>query len=522
MGAQLPTECARCRTQRLLAFWTFGKFRKGRSDLSGQSLITTLPPDARFPIYTSTEWFSDAWEPPFMEYDPSRSFMKQFGELQAKTPRPHQVGTQNTNSEWCDDVWRSKNCYLCRSLVDCENTMYSYRVFGCRDSADLAYNYNTEQSYDCVYCFRCHKVFYAFNSRDSIDSIFLYDCRNLQNCFMCWNLRNKQYYIQNKPYSKEGYFEKLKEYDMRSRKAVSELKQQFQKLVADQAIHKADFNTRTVRSDGNYLTNCRECHNCYFIEDAENCINNFRGRANKDSCDLTSVMDAEKCLMGCMGDTVYGSNYWLNLIRCRNLEYSDHCIDCEDCFGCVGLRKKQYYVLNKPYAKEQYENLVRKIKEGMTKDGDYGKFFPHKTAYTGYNLSVANLYFRKSGEEVEKFGGLWVEPDDVAQGGMPAESLPDRIDDVPDSITKQALICPKTGYRYNIAPQELAFLKQFGIPAPTLHFDARLVERFKPMTLIDPRTAKCFLCQKEIVTYWPLEWNYKKIACESCYQNEVA
>src|SRR3989344_7095315 len=124
VGIELPTLCFFCRTKHLFAFWAFGKFRKGKSDLSGENLITVLPEKTRYPIYTLREWHSDKWDPMNFgrEYDPNQSFFEQLKALQEKIPRPHQNGTKNADCDWSDDIWNSRNCYLCRSMKDCEYT----------------------------------------------------------------------------------------------------------------------------------------------------------------------------------------------------------------------------------------------------------------------------------------------------------------------------------------------------------------------------------------------------------------
>src|SRR6185369_4000830 len=125
---ELPTLCSSCQAKLHFSFWMFGKFRKGKSDLSGESLITVLPEKSRYPIYTLTEWHSDKWDAMdyAMDYNPSISFFKQLQNLQEKIPHPHQFGTKNTGCDWCDDVWNSKDCYLSRSMIDCEDLFYSY------------------------------------------------------------------------------------------------------------------------------------------------------------------------------------------------------------------------------------------------------------------------------------------------------------------------------------------------------------------------------------------------------------
>src|SRR3989344_6840475 len=139
VGIELPTICFFCRIKLHFSFWAFGKFRKGKSDLSGESLITILPEKTRFPIYTLNEWYSDKWDPMVQgrEYDPSKSFFEQMKGLQEKIARPHQNGSRNTKCDWSDDVWSSKNCYLSRSMVDCEDLFYSYRNISVKNSIDM-------------------------------------------------------------------------------------------------------------------------------------------------------------------------------------------------------------------------------------------------------------------------------------------------------------------------------------------------------------------------------------------------
>ena len=146
---ELPTQCFICRTKQHFAFWNFGKFRKGLSDLSGESLITVLPSKPRHPIYKKDEWWSDKWDP--MEhgraYDETKPFFDQLKELQEKIPRPHQLGENSIDCDWCDDAWESKNCYLTRSTLRAENLIYGYRCIDVKDSVDITLSNNISNSY---------------------------------------------------------------------------------------------------------------------------------------------------------------------------------------------------------------------------------------------------------------------------------------------------------------------------------------------------------------------------------------
>jgi len=55
IGLELSSVCTRCLLKQQLSFWLFGKFRKGKSDLSGESFITVLPENSRYPIYSFKE-----------------------------------------------------------------------------------------------------------------------------------------------------------------------------------------------------------------------------------------------------------------------------------------------------------------------------------------------------------------------------------------------------------------------------------------------------------------------------------
>jgi hypothetical protein len=104
---------------------------------------------------------------------------------------------------------------------------------------------------------------------------------------------------------------------------------------------------------------------------------------------------------------------------------------------------------------------------------------------------------------------------------MATETLPDDIRDVPDSITTQPLVCPVSGWRFNIAQRELEFYRQKGIPLPRVHFDVRIKERMKYLTVLVSSERSCCFCGKKMSVYYPESSGYEKIACTECYQAEV-
>lgn len=525
VGIELPTLCFFCRVKIHLSFWMFGKFRKGKSDFSGESLITVLPEKTRYPIYTLHEWYSDKWDAMDygMDYDESKPFFEQLQTLQEKVPHPHQGGIKNTGCDWCDDVWNCKNCYLSRSMLECEDLYYSYRNLYVKNSIDLAICFHSEKCYDSSGCYNSYKLFYSKHSRDCIDSLFLYDCRNCQNCFMCWNLRNKSHCIENIQYSREEYLEKLKEFKLGSYESIQKHKKYFEEIIKNDVVHRPNFNFRIYNSGGDYLLDCKSCHNCFTISNSEDCYNCIRGDKLKSSVDTNGCQTTE--LSGNCG-SCQGNNYSLkysNWSSARYSEYLDYCIECDYCFGCVGLKKKRYCILNKEYSKEEYEILKNKIISDMRKRREYGKFLPYSMSAGPFNFSTSFFYFPEiKKEDILKLGGYWEDIDESHIEGMPTSELPDDIKDVPNTIITQALICPLTGWRFNIAQNELIFYKENNIPLPRYHFDVRTKGRMKYLTVLQAYPYKCFYCKKDVEAYYLPEWNYQKIACEECYKQNIA
>jgi len=509
----------------MASFWVFGQFRITKSALSGKNIITVLPESIPFPLYERKEWFSDVWNPMdyAQDYDPARPFFDQFQELQTKVPQPHAMGENSIDCDWSDDVWDSKNCYLTRSVLNGENLNYCYRVLDSKDSADLTYSFSIDSSYDLLYCFDCYNVKYSFDTRNCIDSMFLADCRNCQNCFMSWNLRNKQYHIFNKSYSKEEYFKKLAEFDLGSHVGIAKLREEFDDLMRKEVIHRANLNSKDVNSTGNILSNVKNCIDAYYVEDSENSRHILRGIKIKDSIDTLGSLSVEKVLlaMGSVGNYDTMATVWC--VNCRYSAYSMVCLDCEYCFGCVGLRKKKFCILNKQYSEEEYKKLVEKIKEDMKKRGEWGSFFPRSSAQGGYNSSLAQMLSPKTKEEVLSVGGRW---DDIKIPAYPdaikSSELPDSIDNAPDDITKQRIICEETGLSYNIATSEFDFYKKYNIPLPRQHFDYRTKGRFDLIAkMLNPQKGICVFCEKEIEHYYAPELGFRKIACVECYNREV-
>jgi hypothetical protein len=514
-----PKDCPSCRRERLLAFWPYGILQKRKCDFSGETIISTYGKDCHFPVYKREYWFSDKWNPPSQDIDFNRSFFDQLYELQCKTPHFHQLGKNSENCDYADDVWDCKNCYLSRSVANSEEMYYVYRIIGSKNCLDITYCYNMEQCYECVYCWDGFNLMYALDCRNCSDSWFLYNCRGCNDCFMSWNLRNKKYHILNKQYSKEEYFGKLAEFNLSSRKSLLKLREEFYRHVREDACHKQDFNLNNQNSTGNYISNCKNCNEAYFLENSEDCSHVIRSPWLKDSQDVAGLLRGELCYQICQSTNLNNVKFGNFSVDCHDCMYIDQCFNSSNLFGCVGLKRREYCILNKQYSKEEYEKLVPKIIGNM--GSEWGAALPYKFAYNGFNFSLGFFYYTETEASMKIKGGFFeTEPENAAQG-IDAKTLPDSSNEIDDSIIGKPISCAETGKIYTFIKQELDFYRRHNLPLPLYYPERRNLERFGQLVPLSGRGSTCSRCGSVIITYYPESWQYMTILCEKCYLGEV-
>jgi hypothetical protein len=211
-------------------------------------------------------------------------------------------------------------------------------------------------------------------------------------------------------------------------------------------------------------------------------------------------------------------NTWENN---HDLFYCDLCVGNKHCFGCVGLRHKQYCILNKQYTKEEYEDLLPRIIAHMQKTKEWGEFFPASLSPFGYNESVAQEYFTLTEKESKSRGWHWYPEANTEENYLgPIVEIPRKIEEADASICEKILRCEATGKPYKIIPQELKFYRQMNIPIPKKCPDQRHKER---MALRNPRKLwkrKCQKCAKPIETTYAPD-RPEIVYCESCYLASV-
>ncbi len=109
-----------------------------------------------------------------------------------------------------DDIQNAKNCKKCFYLKNnVENCKYSYRLFdNIKDGMDLSLVWNNmEIEYECLSVTTGREVFFSSLCWNVQNVWYSDNCFNSRNLFGCIGLKNAQYCILNKQYTKDEYNE---------------------------------------------------------------------------------------------------------------------------------------------------------------------------------------------------------------------------------------------------------------------------------------------------------------------------
>ncbi len=121
-------------------------------------------------------------------------------------------------------------------------------------------------------------------------------------------------------------------------------------------------NNKAVNSD--YCNFADENKNCYLISTAnrnENSSYGFFLVENKDISDCLFCSESELLYQCIDCQKCYRLYYSQECKNCIESAFLLDCRNCDHCFFCVGLRTKSYYLLNKPYSKEEYGRMKNEI-----------------------------------------------------------------------------------------------------------------------------------------------------------------
>lgn len=540
MNVPPPTFCPRCRFLRRLMFVNQTTLYKRACALCGTEVPTTIAPEKPYTVYCGSCYRSDRWDGAIyaMDYDPTKNFFEQFRTLQQKVPISalQKDYSSTINSEYTNYVSQLKDCYLVFDAYDNDNCYDMWMSDKNRDLLDGLLSNANELVSNAVNCDMNNRVHFSEDCEACYDVYFSKNLTGCSDCFGCVNLKNAQFQIFNVPYSPEDYKNKLQEFKLSSYASTRRLKKEIQEFWARHP-ERFQIGQQNVNVTGEYIYNSKNVQDSYIVYGAENCrytqIVTVLGAS--DCYDYTngggSASRIYECIM--LGGGVYNMRFnvdcWAD--KTSNVEYSRSMTNAADCFGCVGLEKKQYCILNKQYSKKDYEKLRATIIEDMNtnpyrdaKDRvfPYGEFFPYDLSYFDYNETVAQIFFPITREIAEANGWTWRMPTpSVHQATKSAQELPDDIADVLDSVIQEIIACASCARPFRIVPGELRLLRMGKLPLPRLCFWCRNQERVGRLRSFERFERTCSKCGKSITSSIGPE-RPEIVYCEECYLAEVA
>ncbi len=519
-----PKACPDCRMQQRMNFRNERNLYKRKSSMSGKDIISIYHESSPYKVYATDEWWSDKWDGADYgrDFDFKRTFFEQFQELVLDVPRIALFNINPTNSDFCQQAYNNKNCYLCTVITECEDSMYVSHTNRATDSYDCDYVQNVELCVDCLDSDKLYECVSCQSCQNSSNLIYCYDCIGCQNCFGCSGLRNQKYHIFNKPYSPEEYKEKIASLEINKYSNYVKYKNHF-KEIAQKADHKENWNLNTENSLGNYLINSKNCYMCFDsfeMQDSAYCTwtfesNNIQDVYGMGKCSwVYNSLGVENLNMGAFNTFVSDSG---------DAMYSDCSFYSMNIFGCAGLRNKKNHILNKAYSPEEYAVLKTKIIEHMQKTNEWGEFFPTRLSPFGYDESVAIEHFPLTKEEVLEKGLKWsgyekIVPD--VEKTITSSQVPDDIKEVTDDLLNWAIKCEISGKLFKIQKLELDFYRKNNLPIQRYHPDVRYEQR---MSLRNPKKLwdrNCDECNKSIQTTYSPE-KPEKVLCEECYLKRI-
>ncbi len=553
-----PTFCYLCRAQRRFSFRNEHKLFRVKDAFTGKDIFSLFPEKSGKKIVTQDEWLSDSWEglDYGMEYNFSKTFFEQFFELERKVPVFNLDVQRMINSPYSANATGMKNSYLCFNSNHSEDCMYGNAIDYCKDCLDNSHINNSERCYETFWIQNCYQCYFTIMSGDSRNLYFCRNCLGCNDCFGCVSLRKSSYCIFNKKYTKEEYEKEIKKMKLDTILGIKEAHKKARDFWKTKPLKNIQ-GIKNLNSTGSYVSHCKNVNDSYLVRESENMryCQYMQILKNKECYDASiwgenMELHYETCVSG---ENSYNIKFCVNCWpAARDMEYSMYVFSSSDCFGCVGLKKKQYCILNKQYTKEEYFKMVEKIKKHMDDMPyidkqrlvyKYGEFFPIELSPYGYNNTIAVEHFSLSKDEALTKGYLWI---DVPRGEYKItkniREIPDSIEEVDDSILKEVIECENCKNAYRIQENELIFLKKENLPLPTMCHDCRYEKRIKDRLGIKLHERPCMCggvvdetgvykntvkhihgegpCGEKFKTGYTPEGD-EIVYCEKCYQQEV-
>src|SRR3989338_2775438 len=341
-----PTLCPDCRQQRRFAWRNERHLYHRKCDLTGRQIISNFRSDAENPVYELHAWFGDDWDARTYgrSFDFSKPFFAQYAELQHVVPQLNLSVWNSENSDYCNYSGNVKDSYLIFGAVYSEDCYYGSPYYS-KNCVDTLVVRECEWCYECIDCRKLYECYYSQDCHGSSGLIYCYDCQNCKDCIGSAGLRDKQYCIFNKQYSKEDYEKAKAKLDLCDPKNRNQLSAELEKMKLV-IPHRFMQSKQVENATGNYIYESRNASDCYYTDRCEDVRYCVQVVDLNDCYDANYTEENELCYeyLG-----AYQNNRTLFSKFCNQTPgafYSDSCFSSQYLFGCIGLRSQRYCILN--------------------------------------------------------------------------------------------------------------------------------------------------------------------------------
>lgn len=108
--------------------------------------------------------------------------------------------------------------------------------------------------------------------------------------------------------------------------------------------------------DASHLKNCYLVVGTWYTEDSFYC--SINSSHNRNICDCINISKSELCYESIDSQGLYNCAFVQNSENCSDCFFGFDLKGCKNCFGCIGLRQKQFYIFNEPYSEEEYKKKI--------------------------------------------------------------------------------------------------------------------------------------------------------------------
>ena len=539
MDVPPPTWCSSCRLFRRLSFLNWYNLYKRKCDRCQEDIVSTHHSDKPYQVYCQSCYWADDWDGTeyAMDYDPDRNFLEQVLELRNKShfAALESLHTSLVNTKYANAIAYCKDSYMIFHADYVEKTAYSFLLAHIKESLDCYRAKSSELCYECIGINKCYLCSHSEELDACVGVHFSRTCFGCTDCVGCVNLRNKSYCIYNVQYSKEEYFEKVKEMELDTRQGREQVYKDALSFWQQHPYRATTGNNLNVNTTGDYVYESKNVREGYMITSTEDSkfVSFLTLGPTKDCYDYTVWGAGAEHLYECVtvGDGGYNNKFCMQCWpQALDNEYCMHAVQTNNCFGCVNLKRKNYCILNKQYSKEEYSVLKEQIIESMKnnlytdssgKTYSYGEFFPIEFSPYTYNESVVKDFFPFTKEDaLEKHLSWYDKKENTYTITMQQHDLPTASNEVSEAITKEIMECSTCTLPYNITELEVYLLKKMNVPYPSSCWKCRQQRRFGRVNKPALFERNCQQCGTEVLTSYAPD-RPEIIYCEKCYQQSV-